>query len=315
MDSKILVATSSCLLGNNVRFNGANSHKKLITEQLSQLFEYLAICPEVHAGLGIPREPVYFEKNNHEIILKQHNSGDDLTHKLIQSSENLIDNLPTVYGFILKKSSPSCGQGTVKVYNKEHIVIQNKADGIFVQILKKKLPLLPIEDEGRLNDPYLKEHFIKRVLLTYQARELLLNCKRTSELISFHTKHKFLLRLHHPINQKALGRLVAKSNKDNFNQTLIQYHHLFLSSFKKIAKNGNHYTILQRILREINKLITKNERDDLQKKIKAYHQKTLPLVVPIEIIKHYLVKYNIDFLKQQSYLFLYPESMALMSNL
>ncbi|MCF6765602.1 DUF523 and DUF1722 domain-containing protein [Thiotrichales bacterium 19S3-7] len=315
MDRKILIAVSSCLLGNNVRFNGANSHKKLITEELSQLFEYHAICPELYAGLGVPREPIFFEKNAQEIILKQHKTDQNLTQTLAQSSNDLIEKLPKVYGFILKKSSPSCGHKSVKVYNKEHRVIHNKADGLFVQVLKQKLPLLPVEDEGRLNDACLKEHFIKRVLLTYQASELLLSCQSTSDLIDFHTKHKMLLRLHHPVNQKALGRLVARIDKDNFNQIVKQYYQLFLSSFIKVAKNGNHYTILQRILREINKLISKNERDNLQRTIKAYHQGVLPLIVPIELIKHYLVRYDIEFLKQQSYLFLYPESMSLMSKI
>lgn len=315
MKEPVLVAVSSCLLGNNVRFNGANSHKKLVTEELSQLFKYHAICPEVAAGMGIPRKPIYLEKNNEKIIIKQHETNFDWTDKLNEASCELIKKLPKIYGFILKKTSPTCGQETVKLYNEKHGVIHHKADGVFVTELKKALPLLAIEDEGRLNDPSLKEHFIKRVLLTYEAEQILLKIKTAKELVNFHTRHKILLRLHHPINQKALGRLVAQANQDNLEQIKSQYHNLFLSSFKKVAKRGNHHTILQRLLREVNKLITKSERNDLQNKIKNYYQGVLPLVVPVEMIKHYLIRYDIGFLKQQSYLNLYPDSLGLMNKI
>ncbi|MCF6766885.1 DUF523 and DUF1722 domain-containing protein [Thiotrichales bacterium 19S11-10] len=314
MNNPIPIAVSSCLLGNNVRFNGANSHKKMITEELATLFDFHPICPEMFAGLGVPRKPIFLEKNSDDKIrVRQHETNKDLTDKLVVSAKSLIQKLPEVYGFILKKSSPSCGNGTVKLFTESHDMIHNKADGVFLSVLKEAKPLIPIEDEGRLNDPGLKEHFIKRVLLTYEVTELVKNCQSVSQLITFHTRHKMILRLHHPVNQKALGRLVASADTADLSQVLKEYYSLFLLSFQKVAKRGNHFTILQRILREINRLITKAEKENLQQKITAYRDGLLPLSVPVEMIKHYLIRYDIDFLKQQSYLNLYPENLGLMN--
>ena len=317
MMQKILVATSSCLLGNNVRFNGANSHKKLITETLGSVFNLLPICPELAAGFGVPRPPIRLQQlldnKNHQVISHDHQKN--VTTALEKASLSIIDKLPVINGFILKKGSPSCGAGSVKLYNERQGIISYKEDGVFVAQVKKKLPLLPIEDEGRLNDAYLKEHFIKRVFLTYEANRNIFQANNISDLMAFHARHKILLRLHHPDNQKILGRMLSEVTEATFKQIKQEYYSLFLASFLKVAKRGNHFTILQRVLREINKLISKVERADLQKKIELFRAEKLPLAVPVEIIKHYLIRYNIEYLKQQSYLNLYPENLGLMSDM
>ncbi|GGG05675.1 MULTISPECIES: YbgA family protein [Cysteiniphilum] len=314
--NKPMIAVSSCLLGNNVRFNGANSHKKMITEELAFIFDYQPVCPEMSAGFGVPREPIYLElKENDNIVAMKHDQVTDVSAQLQQGVDKAASSLQDIDGFILKKSSPSCGNGSVKLYNDKHGIIHNKADGFFVAYVKKHCPLVPLEDEGRLNDSYLKEHFIKRVLLTRQAKNEVLHAQSINELMAFHTRHKIILRLHHPDAQKALGRLLANGHRQNFELVKKSYYEMFLMALQRVATRGKHHTILQRMLREINKLISKQERDDLQHKIKQYHLGILPLAVPVEIIKHYLTRYDIEFLAQQSYLNLYPESLGLMSKM
>tara|TARA_R110001632_G_scaffold114041_4_gene225230 strand:- start:118 stop:1065 length:948 start_codon:yes stop_codon:yes gene_type:complete len=315
MDKKIKVGVSSCLLGNDVRFNGSNSHKKLVTNDLAELFEYHAVCAEIAAGFGVPREPIYLESSSGKIKVMTADTKVDVTDSLNKGCQKVLRGLPLLSGFILKKASPSCGQNTVKLYTEKKDVIHTKADGKFVEALKNKYPFMPIEDEGRLNDPYLKEHFIKRVFLTYEAKNKVLAAKDFNELKIFHTRHKIILRLHHPINQKILGRLIADNSKNNFDLIKEQYLDIFLSSFQKVALRGNHYTILQRLLRDINKLISDEERADLQDTLKRFYDGVLPLAVPFEMVRHYLKRYKIDFLEKQSYLNLYPHNLGLMSKM
>ena len=312
---KIRVGVSSCLLGNDVRFNGANAHKKLVSQELGELFDYHVVCPEMTAGFGVPREPIYLESAAGKIRVITTDSKVDVTEALDKGCQKVLTGLPSLSGFILKKASPSCGQETVKLYSEKKGIIHNKADGRFVEALRKQDPLMPIEDEGRLNDPYLKEHFIKRVFLTAEAKHVVTKAKDFKVLQAFHTRHKIMLRLHHPVNQKVLGRLVADNSREDFEAVKVEYLEVFLQSFQKVAERGNHHTVLQRILREINKLISDEERADLQVKLKRFYDGILPLAVPFEMVQHYLTRYKIDFLAQQSYLNLYPHSLGLMSKM
>ncbi|MFT6834997.1 MAG: hypothetical protein ACJA0H_001031 [Francisellaceae bacterium] len=315
MDNKIKVGVSSCLLGNDVRFNGSNSHKKLVSKELGEIFSYHPVCPEIAAGFGVPREPIYLQSSIDKIKVITSNTKIDVTEKLEGGCQKVLNILPSLSGFILKKSSPSCGQESVKLYSDKKDIIHAKADGRFVEALKKKYPLMPIEDEGRLNDPYLKEHFIKRVFLTDEASSQSSSAKDFKDLQVFHARHKMMLRLHHPLNQKTLGCLISDNTRNDFDVVKKEYLEIFLQSFRKIATRGNHHTILQRLLREINKMISDKERSDLQTKLKRFYDGVLPLAVPFEIIQHYLTRYKIDYLERQSYLNLYPHSLGLMSRM
>jgi uncharacterized protein YbbK (DUF523 family)/uncharacterized protein YbgA (DUF1722 family) len=313
---KIPVATSSCLLGNNVRFNGANCHKKFLTKDLSEIFNLTPICPEVAAKLGVPRPPIRLvQAGGDSVIAESHKNNIDLTQRIEEASNKILDSLSGICGYILKKGSPSCGSGSVKLYNLKQGILSHKEDGVFVKALRNRYPLLPIEDEGRLNDAYLREHFIKRVYLTHEINKRFETLNTISELMDFHTRHKILLRLHHSDNQKELGNLLSNHKNLDIEKLKREYKQLFLASFVKVASRGKHHSILQRMLREINKLITKEERASFQSKLKLFYDEKLPLAVPVEMIKHYLIRYDIKYLKNQSYLNLYPDDLALMSNM
>ena len=313
MKNEILVGISSCLLGSNVRYNGGNSNKKFFTTSWGEMFTYVPICPEVAAGFGVPREPIYLESNDDKIIVKTVDTKKDVTNELNAGCEKVINRLPNISGFVLKKASPSCGIKTVKVYNQKRGILTSKANGRFYEMLREKFPHIPIEDEGRLNDPRLREHFIKRVFLLHEAKKMLENVKSISELQLFHRNHKFLLRLHNPTGQRRLGKLVC-SKCDNLDELKLQYFNIFIGLFEKVAKHGQHYSTLQRLLKEINKLISKDERKNLQQNIKLFYKGVIPLAVPTEIIYQYAIKYNLEIIKEQSYLNLYPKELGLISN-
>ncbi len=312
---KPIIAISSCLLGNNVRFNGSNSNNKMLGETFSDIFSYRIICPEVFAGLGIPRKPIYLQQYNQNILVLENDTSRDLTSTLDDACLTLVQKMKDVDGFILKKNSPSCGNKSVKVYNQEKNVIYNKANGRFVDTIERVIPNAVIEDEGRLNDPYLKEHFIKRVFLNAEVKSNHLNIITINDLMNFHLRHKMLMRLHNPDKQKLLGQLIAQSNHVAIEILKKKYFEIFVTIFEKVARKGHHVNILQRILREINKNINAEQRQDLQVKIKQFHDEVIPLAVPVEMIKHYLIRYRIEYLLKQSYLNLYPENLGLMSKM
>ena len=313
MTDKILLGISSCLIGNNVRYNGGNANKKFFTTDWGEIFKYIPICPEVASGFGVPREPIYLESNNNIITVKTVDTKKDVTKNIYSGCEKVLSSLPDISGFVLKKASPSCGVGTVKVYNNKKGILTSKADGKFCELLKIKYPYLPIEDEGRLNDPKLREHFIKRVFLLHQAKVMLKEAKNLLELQSFHRKHKFILRLHSPIGQRRLGKLLCKQ-EISIEKLKEKYFNLFITLFDKVAKHGQHYSILQRLLKDINKLISKEEKVSLHKNIKLFYKGIMPLVVPIELINQYVLKYDIKILKEQSYLNLYPKELGLVND-
>lgn len=299
---KPIIAISSCLLGNNVRFNGSNSNNKMLGETFSDIFSYRIICPEVFAGLGIPRKPIYLQQYNQNILVLENDTSRDLTSTLDDACLTLVQKMKDVDGFILKKNSPSCGHKSVKVYNHQKNVICNKANGRFVDTIERVIPNAVIEDEGRLNDPYLKEHFIKRVFLNAEVKSNHLNIITINDLMNFHLRHKMLMRLHNPDKQKLLGQLIAQSNHVAIEILKKKYFEIFVTIFEKVARKRHHVNILQRILREINKNINAEQRQDLQIKIKQFHDEIIPLAVPVEMIKHYLIRYRIEYLLKQSYL-------------
>lgn len=314
MTDKIAVGVSACLLGQNVRFNGGNSHQAYLTKTLADYFDFKKVCPEVSAGLGVPRKPVYFQSAQQTIQVIEHDTGQDYTEKLTQTAEELIQNFPRVYGFILKKNSPSCGIGNVKIYDQNHVPIKEKADGIFVQVLKKHFPYLPIEDEGRLNDPYLREHFIKSVFLHYALDKEFLTAPDLNACIAFHTRHKMLLRLHHPELRKRLGQLLAQKNVD-LHDLKVQYADLFMQAIRRVARRRQHHTVLLRIFKSINKQLTLAQRENMQKVLKKYYKGLVPLAVPMELIRHFLNVYSIPFLEIQRYINPYPDELGLMAEI
>lgn len=314
--SRIKVGISACLLGHNVRFNGSNCHKKWLTKTLSQYFDYQVVCPEVTAGLGVPRKTMFLVQDQAveqpKLIMRDDNHS-ELSDQLKEASQKLLKMCADVSGFIVKRGSPSCGLASAKLYNDKFNVLRHNADGMFVRCLKAQFPYLPIEDEGRLNDLVIREHFIKRIYLYHAAQVMLKTVSSIAELEAFHVRHKMLLRLHNPINQRYLGRLIAQEEAKHQLDFIKQHYFLrFIQSFNKPAKPSQHYALLQRCFRTVNRCISKTDRADIQQNLQAYLDQIVPLAVPIALLRHYAQRYQQVFLQQQSYLYPYPDELALM---
>ena len=309
---KIRIGVSSCLLGNNVRYNAGNCHKSYMTGIYAKYFDYKVVCPEVTAGLGIPRKTMFLigDKQKNILAIKTTQEHNDVTELLQRSCDTLIKDLGDIYGFILKAKSPSCGVETARVFDEQHKYTGVKTDGLFVSNLRKYDPLLPIEDDGRLNDKGIREHFLKRVFCYYDLKTNFMTAKSVREVTEYHAKHKILLRMHNNLAKKKLGNMLSNlRDGDDFTETKEQYINIFMQTISKPVKRGNHYMVLQNILREINKKISKSKRQYLQEVLNKYKNGQLSWDVPVNIIKMYLFDLDIPYLKRQSYLNPYPEEL------
>ncbi|KEI35272.1 YbgA family protein [Allofrancisella frigidaquae] len=309
---KIPIGVSSCLIGNNVRFNGGNCHKSYITGVYANYFDYKVVCPEIAAGLGVPRPTLFLveDATKNFLAVKTSKMHDDMTDKINSGIEQIISKLDTVYGFILRTKSPSCGVQTARVFDAQHNYTGTKADGIFVKALREYDPLLPLEDDGRLTDKTLRDHFLRKVFCYYDLKTTFMNCENIAQMMEYHSKHKVLLRLYNNKLKKELGNMLSDYSQSLNLQTLkSKYIEFFMQAMDKPVGRGAHYMALQNVLREINKKISKSQRQYLQEILNKYKDSKVAWDVPVSIIKMYLLELELPYLNKQSYLNPYPDDL------
>ena len=247
-------------------------------------------------------------------FVKTNKSHQDVTKPIEVGVESIISKLGTVYGFILQAKSPSCGVETARVFDAEHNYTGKKADGLFVEALRKYDPLLPLEDDGRLTDKALRDHFLRKVFCYYGLKTEFIKCENISEMMEHHSKHKILLRMHNNKVKKELGNLLSQpASKVDLESMKTQYIEKFMQAIDKPANRGSHYMALQNVLREINKSVSKSQRQYLQEILNKYKDSKVGWEVPVGIIKMYLLELELPYLDKQSYLNPYPEELLIVS--
>jgi len=310
--TRIKVGISTCLLGQKVRFDGGHKHDRYITDILGEYFEFVPVCPEVAIGMGTPREAVRLEGDVDAPRMVGVKSGKNWTAKMNKYSRqrvSLFKNQP-ISGYILKKDSPSCGMERVRVYGAAGMPARN-GRGLFAAELIKQFPLLPIEEEGRLNDVRLRENFIVRVFAYHRMRNLFTNSYRRGDLVKFHTIHKYLLLAHSPEYYKKLGKLVADVKKHTPAEMRDRYSELFMTALTYKTTTRKNVNVLQHILGFLKTHLTDFEKRDILKVIEDYRNQLVPLIVPLTLLKHYLDKYEVEYIRDQVYLNPHPKELML----
>jgi uncharacterized protein YbgA (DUF1722 family)/uncharacterized protein YbbK (DUF523 family) len=304
------------LLGEKVRFDGGHKQDKYLTKTLSDFFEYLPFCPEVAIGLGTPRPTLRLvkQKNGHVQAIMP-TTSQNYTEDLNHYAQKVLPRINHISGYILKSKSPSCGMARVKVYDEAGNSLPSNAVGIYAQQLMTAMPHLPIEEEGRLNDPLLKENFIKRVF-AYHDWQIHVAANLTYQsLVDFHTRHKLLLILHHYGHSKTLGQMLTDASNIDLKKVAEQYLGLFMQALAILPHKRHHGQVLTRIVTKINQSLEPKQKQDVLAMIQEYLAGELPLSAPVRLIKHYLTAIDNPFIQQQSYLNPYPESLGLMNAL
>lgn len=307
----IYVGISSCLLGQKVRFDGGHKRDAYLVETLGRWFTWVPVCPEVEIGLGIPRPSLRLVRADEDVRLVEPKTGRDLTETMRTYARERVGQLAplNLCGFILKKDSPSCGMERVKVYGGG--MPQRQGRGMFAAELISRFPLLPVEEEGRLNDPRLRENFVERVF-AYRRLQLLFSQRWTvGDLVAFHTEHKLQLMAHHPETYRALGRLVAEARSWSREELRSRYEELFMRCLTYHATTRKHVNVLQHMSGYLKKHLASEDKAELHQTIEDFRQGLVPLIVPITLFRHYIRAFNVGYLAGQTYLEPHPKELML----
>ncbi|MEJ5359252.1 MAG: DUF523 and DUF1722 domain-containing protein [Desulfobacterales bacterium] len=312
MDERIRIGISACLLGQPVRYDGSHKHDRYITGTLGEYFEFVPVCPEVEAGFPIPRESLRLvgDPANPRVVTTR--SGVDHTERMKRWAERRVRELESenLCGFIFKSDSPSSGLLRVKVYNEKGMP-EKKGVGIFAAAFTRHFPLLPVEEEGRLNDPKLREMFIEQIFTLKRWRETLALPKRLSNLVDFHTRHKLLILSHSPAVARAMGKLVAEGKRQPPAELYRDYEKLLMEALRTRTTVRKNLNVLQHILGYFKRQLTADEKQELLEVFDRYRREYLPLIVPVTLLNHYVRKYDQPYLRDQVYLNPHPIALKL----
>jgi uncharacterized protein YbgA (DUF1722 family)/uncharacterized protein YbbK (DUF523 family) len=307
----VRLGVSACLLGEQVRFDGGHKRNAFLAESLNRFVEWVKVCPEHEAGFGTPREAMRLVRAaDSEVRLTTVRSHCDLTAELRAYSVTRAGALAAgdLDGFVLKKDSPTCGLTRVKVYDPNGVPTRS-GRGLFAQALCTRLPLLPVEEEGRLHDPAIREHFIERVFAYRRLRRLLVPRVRVSELVQFHTTHKLQLLAHSPTVYADLGRMVARARDAAAAALACEYADTFMAALAVAATRGRHSNVLQHMAGYLRERLSREARHDLASAITEYQHALVPLVTPLRLLAHYTTVHQVRYLAEQVYLDPYPKEL------
>ncbi|MCJ8500040.1 YbgA family protein [Desulfatitalea alkaliphila] len=312
MNEAIKLGISSCLLGNPVRYDGGHKLDHFIKETLGRYVQFVPVCPEVECGLPVPRESMRLVGDVQNPRLVTTRSGIDHTERMQQWVRQRLDLLADedLCGFIFKKDSPSSGMWRVKVYNSGGMPSKT-GSGLFAAAFSKRFPRIPVEEEGRLHDPKLRENFIENIFALRRWRASLASGKRQGNLVAFHTREKLLLMAHSPNHYRQLGKLVAEGKAKPVDALYDGYEGLFLEALSLKTTPAKNVNVLQHLLGYFKKQLDAAEKQEMLEIISRYRQGHVPLIVPITLINHYVRKYDQSYLAGQTYLNPHPIDLQL----
>lgn len=308
----IKVGLSACLAGDEVRFNGGHSHQRYLTETLGQFFEYVTICPELEAGMTVPRPAVRLLSHGDRIRVVDPKNDVDWTAAMEDHAvrrAGIVDD-EDLSGFILKSKSPSCGVERVKVYDHNDVPSPH-GRGVFAAELLRRYPRLPVEEEGRLNDPSLRENFIERVFAYHRLQQVFAGDWTIGSIVDFHTSEKLLLRAHNEAAYRQLGRLVASAATQPRPAFAAEYQQAFMEAMAHKTTVGRHTNVLEHMLGYLRGTNDEQARQEARQAIEDYRSGLIPLIVPITLFGYLARRYGIEYLLQQSYLRPHPKELML----
>jgi uncharacterized protein YbgA (DUF1722 family)/uncharacterized protein YbbK (DUF523 family) len=308
----IRLGVSSCLLGNEVRFDGGHKRDRFVTDLLGRFVEWVPVCPEVEVGMGTPRPALRLVGEGDSVQMVEIKSGRDHTRAMQRYSARRVRALRALElcGYILKKDSPSCGMTRVKVYGEKGMP-KREGRGLYASTLMEAYPNLPLEDEGRLNDPKLRENFIERVFACQRLTHLFRDRWTRGQVVAFHTAHKLQLMAHSTVAYRELGRLVATLKETPRAVFRERYESGFMEALSQLATRGRNANVLQHAAGHVKKKLDSASRGELAELIHDYRKGLVPLVVPVTLVGHHVRCQDVDYLKGQVFLEPHPKELML----
>ena len=310
--NKIILGISSCLLGNPVRYDGGHKLDHFLTDTLGQYVDWVPVCPEVECGLPVPREAMHLVGDPEDPRLITIRTGVDHTARMQRWAKKRTAELEEegLCGFVFKSRSPSSGMRGVKIYNEAGAAYAT-GSGIFAHAFMKRFPLLPVEDEGRLHDPALRENFIERVFVYRRWRDYIRKDGAVGGLVAFHTDHKYLLMAHSQKHYTGLGKMVAGAKKMRRGELHAGYLTMLMEGLQLLATPKKNTNVLQHMAGYFKDKLSAEEKQEMQEVITSYHDGLVPLIVPVTLLRHYVRKYKEAYLIRQVYLNPHPLELML----
>lgn len=312
----VRIGVSACLLGAEVRFDGGHKRDRYLTDVLGANVTWLPVCPELELGLGIPRPMIQLrggERGDRLVVRAGSEGGEDLTEAMRVYADARTADLDALGldGYVLKKDSPSCGMERVRVHGAPGGMPQRSGVGHFVQALERRMPLLPLEEEGRLHDPQLREAFIEAIFGRNRWRVLVLRGLSRKALVAFHEAHKMLLLAHDEGLYRRLGKLVGSFGQIPDDEIYRSYAPLFAETFARRATVARHINVLEHLFGYLKKRISTIEKREIASAIAEYRAGHVPLVVPMSILRFLVASHDVDYVKGQLYLEPHPRELML----
>ena len=310
--AKIKVGISSCLLGEEVRYNGGHKHSPLCTRDLGRYFDFISVCPEVGIGLGVPRKPIRLVGNPQDPdVVEVDDPTRNVTQQLKDFARDKVPALHDLCGYVFIKGSPSCGLFRVKVYNDKGHPQEESGRGVYARAVTETYPLLPVEEAGRLQDAVLRENFITRVFAYSNWRALEAGGLTAAKLIDFHSRYKYTLMAHNPQSYTDLGRLLADAGKRDPEKLGKEYFRSLMESLSRKASRRSNTNVLMHLQGYLKQELSSREKEKLGEAIEQYRNGIIPLIVPVTLLRNHFHNHPNDYIERQAFLQPYPDDLGL----
>jgi uncharacterized protein YbgA (DUF1722 family)/uncharacterized protein YbbK (DUF523 family) len=296
------IGVSSCLLGEQVRFDGGHKRHRFLADVLDRYVDWVPFCPEVAIGLGTPRETLKLTDDGRLI-----NRSRTADHTAAMAGLPLPSDID---GYVFKAKSPSCGIHGIPRYSGHDQPADRHGRGVYAGRLMDACPLLPVEDEGRLTDNVLREAFVERIFARARLRELFAARWQPRDLVAFHARHKLQVLAHAPAAYRQAGRVVAGAGRRPRAAVQAEYGELFCAALDSSATRGRHANALLHAFSQVSAVLDDTRRKDLVDRIEAYQRGDTLISVPIALLAHHARGDGLRWLAEQTYLAPYPAALA-----
>ena len=312
MNDAIKIGISRCLMGDRVRYDGTHKRDPFLMDTLGLYVSYVPVCPEVECGMPVPRESLRLVGDPDHPRLVTLKTKKDFTDQMNAWSRRRLDELEKedLCGFIFKKSSPSSGLFRVRVYTDEGMP-GRVGSGLFAKAFTQRFPLIPAEEEGRLNDPKLRENFIERIFTLKRWRDLLKQKKSMGAVVDFHTRNKLLILSHSQNHYRQMGKLVASGKSLPMAELYPAYEGLLMEALQLKTTEKKNTNVLMHMMGYFKSELSSDEKQEILEILDQYRTGQIPLIVPVTLMNHYVRKYDKAYLQQQTYLNPHPVALKL----
>ena len=304
------VVVSGCIDFQPCRYNGQRIPNDLIRE-LGPFVEWVPVCPEVEIGLGTPREPVRLVARGDTDRLVQPATGADVTDDMDRFSTSFLDRLGDVDGFLLKSRSPSCGLHGVKVYHgPDASSTARRAPGRFAAAVLERHPTVALEDEGRLRNYRIREHFLTRLFALARLREV----RRMRDLVEFQTVYKLVLMAYNQTRMRELGRLVANPHRRPLDEILPEYRVELGLALRTAPRYTSVINVVEHAYGYVSDELSRDEKEFYRARLRRYREGRIPVSALTSVVEAWATRFGVDYLLRQALFRPFPEELVSLSD-